>query len=139
MNRVLASCAAIATPILLAGCHIVQGEEERLSSAKAAIIKAAADDEGMANEPQISNLRASRAEGDSLLGTYCGNISDRDMREAGEMPRRFIYMAIDKDVVFETVRNDFLPPSSAEERKLLDDVIKAFDDLWNDGCDEAAQ
>jgi hypothetical protein len=120
----------------LAGCHVAESKEKQLATAKAAVLKAAEDEVGLLGKPVIKTIYPSKGEGDGLLGTVCGSILDMGVAAEDQKPQRFIYMANDKETLFEQFPADLLEPETEAEQKLIDDAIKGFNEVWNDGCEE---
>jgi hypothetical protein len=118
----------------LVGCHVAESKEKQLAKAKAAVLKAAEDEVGLLGKPVIKTIYPSKGEGDGLLGTVCGSILDTGVAAEDQKPQRFIYMAIDKDILFEQMPAELLKPETEAEQKLIDDAIKGFNELWSDGC-----
>jgi hypothetical protein len=125
---------ALAFALLLTGCHLASSKDEQLAAARIAIEKAAVEGEALVGKPVIRTIQPGKGEGDMLLGAFCGTITDDGVAADAQKPRRFVYMAVDKDVVFETVTDDELPPTTNEERKLIAEAVKTFNDLWDGGC-----
>jgi hypothetical protein len=128
------SILAAGAAFFVSGCHLAASPKEQQAEARAVIIKAANDSEEWTGKPVIQTIRRGKAEEDALLGTFCGTITDDGAGQTAQKPRHFIYMAVEKLTVFETLPSDPAATPSDEERKLTEEVANEFNDLWNNGC-----
>ncbi len=129
MKRLLFSLLAT----FVSGCHLGQSEETRREAARSAVIKAAAAEE-FTGKPVLQSLDRAKDDSNKLLGTYCGTMTDDGIPAADQKPRRFVYMAVDKDVVFELQVDHSSQNGDPELAALAKEASTKFESLWKEGC-----